>query len=86
MPFIAPNPTPEQEPSPAELEITIGRGRRIFGWIGFLLLVLAISTAIVVLFARFTGSMLLAIVLVLFMLSYMTLMGIWASRNTDRRD
>jgi hypothetical protein len=53
-------------------------------WVGFLtyaVLVAGVCAVLVVLFVRFTGSLRLALVLVVFMVSYMLLMGWWASRG-----
>ena len=61
-----------------------GRRSRIIGGIAYVLLFAAVCTILVMLFVRFTGSMRLAIVLVLFMVSYMILMGWWASRSETR--
>jgi len=64
--------------------IEIGGPSQAQRWMGFLtyaLLVAGVCAVLVVLFVRFTGSMRLALVLVVFMVSYMLLMGWWASRG-----
>jgi|tagenome__1003787_1003787.scaffolds.fasta_scaffold20083162_2 hypothetical protein len=64
--------------------IEIGGLSQTRRWVGFLtyaLLIAGVCTVLVVLFVRFTGSMRLALVLVVFMVSYMLLMGWWASRG-----
>jgi hypothetical protein len=86
MPFIAPNRDPEIEPPPKEMEIDTGLGKRVFGWIAYIVLVLLVAGVFVALFIHFTGSLRLAVALVGFMLTYMAIMGVWASRNYDRRD
>jgi hypothetical protein len=65
----------------------IGGSSQVQRWMGFLtyvLLLAGVCAILVVLFVRFTGSMRLAIGLVVFMVSYMLLMGWWASRGSDR--
>ena len=70
-----------------ELEIGgSGRGKRIRGLIGYLLLIAAVAGLLVFLFVRFTGSMRLAVVLVAFMMAYMLVMGYLASRRPGDRD
>jgi len=61
-----------------------GRRSRIIGGISYVLLFAAVCAVLVALFVRFTGNMRLAILLVLFMVSYMVLMGWWASRSASR--
>ncbi len=85
MPFIAPNQDPDHEPPIKHLEIDTGLGRRVMAWIGYVLLVLLVAAAFVALFVQFTGSMRLAIALVAIMMTYMTIMGIWASRDHNWR-
>ena len=61
-----------------------GPGRvNIVGLLSYALLFAGACGVLVLLFVRFTGSMRLALALVVFMVSYMALMGWWASR-TDR--
>jgi len=44
-----------------------------------------VATAIALLLARFTGSVMLAAALVAFMLGYMGLMGWWAMRGESKK-
>jgi len=67
------------------LEIRIGRGRKWAGLAGFALIFLAVCGVLVILFVRFTSSLRLAVGLVVFLVSYMFLMGWWASRNVEDR-
>jgi hypothetical protein len=61
-----------------------GRSQRWIGLLTYALMLAGVCAILVFLFVRFTGSMRLAIGLVLFMVSYMLLMGWWASRGSDR--
>jgi hypothetical protein len=63
-----------------------GRGRRVRGLIAWLVLYLGIAAVLVLLFVRFTSSMLWAVLLVGFMLAYMTIVSKWAAGNIDRRE
>ncbi|WP_428939007.1 hypothetical protein [Fontivita pretiosa] len=67
------------------LEIRIGSGRKWAGLVGFALVFLAVCGVLVILFVRFTSSLRLAVGLVVFLVSYMLLMGWWASRNVEDR-
>jgi hypothetical protein len=58
-----------------------GRSRRVVGFLTYALLFLGVSAVLVTLFVRFTGNLRLAIGLVIFMVSYMLVMGWWASRG-----
>jgi hypothetical protein len=62
----------------------VGRRSRIIGGIAYVLLFGTVCAILVALFVRFTGNIRLAIVLVVFMVSYMVLMGWWASRGASR--
>jgi hypothetical protein len=63
-----------------------GAGRRWVGFVAYLLFFAAVAGVLVLLFVRFTASLRLAVGLVLFLISYMLLMGWWASRNIEGRD
>ncbi len=67
------------------MEIPAAVGRSWWGAVGFVLLFLAIVVALVLLFIEFTASVRLAVGLVLFLVSYMVLMGWWAGRNIEGR-
>ena len=69
----------------ASEEIEIGGSRRWVGWVGYILLFMAIGGAIALLLARFTNSTVLAVGLVIFMIGYMALMGWWATQTHRRR-
>ena len=57
--------------------------KRVIGWLSYLLLFAVVAGALILVFAQFTGSKLLAFGLVGFMVAYMALMGWLASkRNT----
>jgi hypothetical protein len=76
-----------QEPvaRPVEyLEIELGRGRRRWGFIAYVLFVLLVAAVFAALFVRFTGSLTVAIGVVGFMLIYMVSLGALASRNMRR--
>ena len=62
-----------------------GRSQRWIGLLTYVLLLAGVCAILVLLFVRFTGSMRLAIGLVLFMVSYMLLMGWWAGRGNGGR-
>jgi hypothetical protein len=68
------------------LEIRIGSGRKWAGLIGYAMFFLAVCGVLVMLFVRFTSSLRLAVGLVAFLVSYMLLMGWWASKNVEDRD
>jgi hypothetical protein len=76
-------PTPGNGSEPF-MEIGSASRRSIVGFISYVLLVGAVCTVLVWLFARFTRSLWLGITLVLFMVGYMLLMGWWASRRDER--
>jgi hypothetical protein len=59
----------------------VGRSRRLVGFLTYALVFLAVCAVLIALFVRFTGSIRLAIGLVMFMSGYMLLMGWWASRG-----
>jgi hypothetical protein len=80
------NPPRETGSRPEYIEIQTGAKRRIWGWVGFLLLFLAIAGLLVVIFIQFTASVALAVALVLFMIAYMAIMGWLASRKIERRE
>jgi hypothetical protein len=79
------SPDPSQPPRYLEITST-DRKRRWFGTAGYALFFAAVATAIYLLFSRFTGSVVLATVLVGFMVTYMAVMGWLASRNAHRRE
>lgn len=68
------------------LEITIGQGRRWWGVVGYVLLFVAVAGVLTLMFTWFTASLRLALGLVLFLVSYMLLMGWFASRNVEGND
>jgi hypothetical protein len=68
-----------------EIEIDTSLGRRVMGWIGYLLLFLVVSSALVFLFVQFTASLRIAMALVLFMVGYMVVMGMAAAGKFERR-
>lgn len=71
---------------PRHLDIRLGRGKRWFGFLAFVLLFVGVSALLVLLFVKFTASLRLAVGLVLFLVSYMLIMGWWASRHLEGRD
>jgi hypothetical protein len=83
--------TPRQQPADSErrpqyLEIQLGRNKRLAGLIGYVALFAAVATVLVWMFKWFTSSLWLAVGVVLFLVSYMLLMGWWASRNLEGPD
>jgi hypothetical protein len=83
---LDPSSAPSDEKPPRYLDIDLSSGKRWRGWIGYLLLVAAVAWALIYLFVKFTGSLLLAIVLVAFMMTYMGIMGWLAVRKGNDRD
>ena len=77
---------PVKKPRRQYLDIPLGRNRKWAGFIGFVLIFAAVAGVLVWVFARFTSSLPLAVLLVTFLVSYMLLMGWWTSRNIERRD
>ena len=71
---------------PKHMEIDTSRNRRWLGWVAYVLFYLLVTTLLVVLFVKFTGSLPLALALVIFMVAYMTIMGWLASRRSDRKE
>lgn len=59
--------------------------RKWLGWIAFILIYLIVSAALVTLFIYFTNNWTLAIMLVGFMVMYMSFMGWLAMRKADER-
>jgi hypothetical protein len=70
---------------PEYLEIDTAQKKRWRGRVGYALLVLGVASLLVYLFMKFTGSIRLAIILVVFMMTYMAVMGWLASDQSDRR-
>ena len=66
------------------MEIQLDRKRRWRGWIAYLLLFGLICAVLVWFMLYFTPSLPLAVGAVLFMVSWMVLMGWWASRHMER--
>jgi hypothetical protein len=64
----------------------VGVRRRLWGWALYLMLFAGVSALLIFVFLQFTGSMRLAVALVLFMVTYMAFMGWWASRNDENLD
>lgn len=78
--------SPEGEPI-RYIEIdTGGRRKRFIGTVTYLLFFLAVAAALVSLFIYFTNHWTLAILLVGFMVLYMSLMGWLAMRKVEERD
>lgn len=78
-------PARSQDVEPVDyLEIELGRGKRWWGMIGYVLFVLVVAGAFTAVFVRFTGSIAVAVGVVAFMLVYMVVMGALASRNLRR--
>jgi len=71
---------------PEYLEIPLGQSRRWAGRIAYILLFIAVSGVLVLMFMWFTASLRLAVGLVLFLVGYMALMGWWAGRNIEGHD
>jgi hypothetical protein len=71
----------EERDQQREIEIAGERASRWSGWIGWAAMVLAVAGLIAWLLGRFTGSVLLAMGLVAFMLIYMLAMAWFASRK-----
>ncbi len=67
------------------IEIPLGRSKRWKGLVGYVLFFAGVCALLVWMFARFTTSMRLAVGLVLFMVTYMGLMGWWTGRNMGGR-
>ncbi len=68
------------------LEIDTAAPRRAMGALLFFLFFAVVAGAVAWVFYKFTGSALLSIFLVLFMVGYMTLMGHLAGKNLSKRD
>ena len=68
------------------LEIDTGRSRRWMGAISYVAFFLAVAGTLLYVFIQFTASVFWAITLVLFMISYMLIMGRWAARDIHKRD
>lgn len=66
-------------PPVRELEIHIGRGRKWQHWVAFAVVFIALGALLVWMFMNFGATIGLAGLLVGFMLSYMLIMGQWAS-------
>ena len=75
---------PDAEPSRQFMEIGGRSTRSIVGVLSYVLLFGAVCGVLVMLFMRFTGSLRLALGLVLLMATYMLAMGWWASRGDER--
>lgn len=67
------------------MEIGLNRGRRIMGFVGWLVLLLVVAAALTWLFVQFTASLRLALLLVIFMVGYMLIMGWIAQGKLDQR-
>ena len=68
------------------IEIPVGRERKWFGLVAWWLLLLGVAGLLILLFRKFTSNLWLAVILVAFLLSYMLVMGWWASRHLEGRD
>src|SRR5690349_10646140 len=66
--------TDNGDDKPKYLDIPLGQSRRWAGLIGYVLLFVAVSGVLVLMFMWFTASLRLAVGLVLFLVGYMTLM------------
>ena len=82
------NPDPkDQNAPPAEyLEIDTGSRRRWMGKLAYLAFFIFVAAMLFFIFIRFTASVGWAATLVVFMISYMLIMGHWAGKGLDRRD
>jgi hypothetical protein len=88
MPMADPDssPAPSNGKPPRFLDIDLSAGKRWRGLIGYALLVAAVAGLLIYLFVQFTGSLVLAIVLVAFMMGYMGIMGWLAVRKADGKN
>lgn len=68
------------------IEISPERRGRVVSWAGYLILVAAVAALLVLAFARFTGALWLAVMLVSFMLLYMGIAAWLAMRNSEGKD
>jgi len=57
------------------MEISLGRSRRVWGWVAWAVLVAVVAGVLVMLFVQFTASLKVALALVTFMLAYMAVMS-----------
>jgi uncharacterized membrane protein YhhN len=71
---------------PEILEIDTGKGRRVAGWLSYVLLFMGVGAILVYVFMQFTGSVKLAVGVVTFMIGYMVIMGWVATRNSETRN
>jgi hypothetical protein len=76
----------DRDSAPVELEIDTARKRRVLGWAVYIFIYLGVSALLVLVFAKLSTPLGIAIGVVAFMVGYMTLMGILASRNLHRRE
>jgi hypothetical protein len=72
-----------RHPRPQFLEIDLGRARRWWGLMGYLLFYVTVAIILVALLLQFTRSAGLAVGLVVVMVGYMSLMGRWAMNAID---
>jgi hypothetical protein len=68
------------------LDIHLGRKRRWLGTSVYILFFVSLAALLFYLFIQFTGSKIWAALLVGFMVTYMTLMGYWAGRNSEGQE
>ena len=79
--------TEEKDLPPGEyLEIDTGQRRRWMGAMAYALFFLVVAGALLYVFIQFTASVGWAVTLVLFMVSYMLIMGRWAAKDIHKRD
>jgi hypothetical protein len=76
----------DRDSAPPVLEIDTARKRRFLGWAVYVLIYLAVSGLLVFVFVKLSTPLAIAVGVVAFMVGYMTLMGILASRNLHRRE
>ena len=69
------------KPKLEELQIDTGRGRRWLGLAGYVLFFALVAGVLIYLFFQFTDSLKLAFLLVIFMVTYMAVMGWLAMRR-----
>jgi hypothetical protein len=68
------------------LEIDTGQRRRWMGAMAYALFFLIVAGLLLYVFIQFTASVGWAVTLVLFMVSYMLIMGRWAAKDIHKRD
>lgn len=79
-----PQTTPEPVPYRDYVEIEIGAKRKWIGWTMYVLAFAALAALLVWMFVLLNTTLALAIAVVLFMVGYMVIMGILASRGHDQ--